>query len=1134
MDNKSDSESATFRFAGFISYSQKDKKWAKRIHRALEAYRLPTGLAPDVSPDLTKTKRLGRFFRDDDELAGAPSLSDALESSLNSSAALIVVCSPNSARSKWVDAEIRRFKSRGPSARVLAVIVDGKPDSPDPEVMCFPPSMLRKVDENGELTDEPDEPLAPDANKEPFNRLIVRLVAGLLGLEFDSLWQREQRRKRKQRILMTSAAVVAAIGIGTGTMMYLEAERERKLAEIEQLRTESVNLATAAQQAMDEGRVDDALVAALDALPQELATPERPITPQAVAALKRVMSANHAAGIITRFEQSVNEMHLLPDGRLAVWLEDGQVHVVNAQSGTSDWQSPEGQRLNWLGNKGLVASIDSDESLDSEGKIQVQHEVSVYDLETGTILRKLMSDDLTWWVGPHAPLSPSAKHLLVKRSVPAPDEEKNDLAVWSVPTTGEASTPVMVAKIDAPTLDVREHLDSTFIDDNTVVLSWGPPRRTLALWRLGEAKLHILSAPDSPLACDGQQLNASDKRRDKVSLSADRKFITLARPANDAQWCAELWNASTGKAVSSLLVDERHIGTIDALSSDAVVVAHSGRSFSSGSVWDRYGKDLRLADCKAQRSGLNPFVIDESEWLIDSSAAFSACADGASIHTYLGSTYADQRSLHGHKGKVRALAFHPDSSILYSAADDGQLRTWDFSNTPRNLPADGHTLSMASAPGVMASAYRAVDGNFYARAYTTSGAALTPPMPFSIEGPTSDEPSDLRLDRDLMFVNDGKSLALFESSDCGYKCGPDEPRLLTLYRVADGAQLAQFDKLQRGYFLATIPIEYAQTVKGERLALPRGDGSVVEVDSATGKIIHTHVIDGWHASDVVYLQDTLWILASDKEEDPYQRKMGLFKIDGKDVATPLLTQRAQGGRLFSSPSTRTALVEMDIINREQSPAPSRFALLESGKEILTIDLPTTHKERSERLHAAYFYDNESRLALLFSDESVAPLDIDVVSGNSTPIGASLPASMLDPWRVEDPLSRVTASIDNDQLFLLPLPGQEAVCPDLSARSADAAAFSPDGSLLVLAEYSDSKLTVYEMGSCSVVYSAPFGVRHNGQLAFADDSTLWTINGYDHVRIVHLVNDLAKTHQQAKKLRKTLGLAKRVEAKDIKQ
>ena len=49
------------RFRAFISYSQKDKAHARRLHKSLETYRVPKGIdAPGIDP---KTRRLGRFFR---------------------------------------------------------------------------------------------------------------------------------------------------------------------------------------------------------------------------------------------------------------------------------------------------------------------------------------------------------------------------------------------------------------------------------------------------------------------------------------------------------------------------------------------------------------------------------------------------------------------------------------------------------------------------------------------------------------------------------------------------------------------------------------------------------------------------------------------------------------------------------------------------------------------------------------------------------------------------------------------------------------------------------------------------------------------------------------------------------------
>ncbi|WP_050932159.1 toll/interleukin-1 receptor domain-containing protein [Aestuariivita boseongensis] len=222
-------------YAGFISYSQMDKTWARRIHRALEAYRLPTGM-PELG---AQRKRLGRFFRDDDELAGAPSLGTALEGAIDDSAALIVICSPNSASSKWVDAEIRRFKRRGPDAKVFAIIVGGRPDATSDDEQCFPPSLLFRVDADGNLTDTPDEPLAPDVSKDSFARLITRVVAGLIGVEFDSLWQRERRRRRRRAVLSGVALACLAAAAVAGFVIIDRANTSELIARAEQRATEA-------------------------------------------------------------------------------------------------------------------------------------------------------------------------------------------------------------------------------------------------------------------------------------------------------------------------------------------------------------------------------------------------------------------------------------------------------------------------------------------------------------------------------------------------------------------------------------------------------------------------------------------------------------------------------------------------------------------------------------------------------------------------------------------------------------------------------------------------------------------------------------------------------------------------------
>lgn len=197
------------RYAAFVSYSQKDAKYAKKLHRSLEAYRIPS-----ETSGLDKNTKLGRIFRDDDELAAADSLGAALEGAILDSKNLIVICSPNSARSPWVDMEVRQFKRRG-EGRVFAVIVSGMPHSGSEDTECFCPALKERVSAAGELTGERDEPLAPRWNVDGLARTTTRIAAGIFDVSFDDLWRRDVRRRRqKLSISAFGALVITAVTIG--------------------------------------------------------------------------------------------------------------------------------------------------------------------------------------------------------------------------------------------------------------------------------------------------------------------------------------------------------------------------------------------------------------------------------------------------------------------------------------------------------------------------------------------------------------------------------------------------------------------------------------------------------------------------------------------------------------------------------------------------------------------------------------------------------------------------------------------------------------------------------------------------------------------------------------------------------
>lgn len=241
------------RYRAFISYSQQDRRWGKRLHRWLETYRVPLGAQVDLDPP----GRLGRFFRDEEEMAAASNIADLVRGAIEDAENLVVVCSPRSAQSKWVNAEIHHFRRTGRGRKVFAFIIDGVPNSGDPATECFPPALRAAGD-----PDDPDalpiEPLGLDIRKDGRAKACTRLAAGLLGIDFDDLWQRERRRaEARQRWFIgglgattLAFAALAATAIGFG----LQSQRRAAILSIETART-----------VLEEGDADAAALVLLEA-----------------------------------------------------------------------------------------------------------------------------------------------------------------------------------------------------------------------------------------------------------------------------------------------------------------------------------------------------------------------------------------------------------------------------------------------------------------------------------------------------------------------------------------------------------------------------------------------------------------------------------------------------------------------------------------------------------------------------------------------------------------------------------------------------------------------------------------------------------------------------------------------------
>ena len=200
-----------FAFDAFISYSHRDMKWGRWLQRRLESFSIPR----EKGQQSRKRGKL-RVFRDQTDLAGAE-LQASLNRELENSRFLIVICSPHSAASHWVNEEISFFCSIGRRNRIIPFIVSGEPNSDDPSLECYPPA-LRGTGE--------DELLGANIREIGKNKALLKVVSVLLDLRLNRLVDRE--KQRRLRIGLVSGALIATASAVTGILMWHNAVISRK------------------------------------------------------------------------------------------------------------------------------------------------------------------------------------------------------------------------------------------------------------------------------------------------------------------------------------------------------------------------------------------------------------------------------------------------------------------------------------------------------------------------------------------------------------------------------------------------------------------------------------------------------------------------------------------------------------------------------------------------------------------------------------------------------------------------------------------------------------------------------------------------------------------------------------------
>ena len=170
----------------FISYRHLDDEWAKWLLESLETWKVPKELVKKGFPE-----RIGRVFRDEEELSSSSNLTKSIEKALIQSKYLVVICSKETPKSKWVEAEIKIFKELGRSDRIIVMLIDGEPSESISEELRYI-DIDKKIPLNPIIADVRDK----ENQKETKQKALLQILSCVLACDFKDLIEKEKIREK--------------------------------------------------------------------------------------------------------------------------------------------------------------------------------------------------------------------------------------------------------------------------------------------------------------------------------------------------------------------------------------------------------------------------------------------------------------------------------------------------------------------------------------------------------------------------------------------------------------------------------------------------------------------------------------------------------------------------------------------------------------------------------------------------------------------------------------------------------------------------------------------------------------------------------------------------------------------------
>jgi WD40 repeat protein len=656
-----------YKYWAFISYSHQDKAWGDWLHKALETYRIPGRLQGRAVRDGVVPKRLYPIFRDREELPTSSDLGANISDGLRLSRYLIVICSPKSAASRWVNEEVKAFKALGRENRILCLIVDGEPNATDRPssglIECFPEAVRHRVDSTGQVTSERTEPIAADARpgKDGKKSARLKLIAGILGVGFDELWQREKRRQfwhRLQAVMLAVALVMATYGIWW----------KAKQIESRQLAAKSLEL-------MKDERNDEALKVVFSAVPRDLHSPfARPLVLEAQAALDLAMARNRLHAMLGGIKYETETIEMSPDGHTmatasrdgtvrlwdtSTWAQTGVLFAFERRPGRDPAQGPkvEPERfrrpLAMHPRLPIVATgtVDGDVMLfDTRGRpdpVGILRHTSGYSAATTEIARRR-------FLVRSVAFNPGGDRLVSA-------SEDAGARIWNWQTGELLHLLQHPAAVKAALFDPAGRYVATVCDDG--------------LTRLWDAATGKLIA----------QLPGGGGEYSGLRFDANGRHLAVATNLRVMLW--DFGNPLSPRLIAELAHDDA-VRWIE-FSPDRTLLATASDD-GSGRLWNANTGDL-LVQVKHARSVRRALFSPDGE-------RFATVSEDRLVQVWdLAGKPIPGYALRGHTHFVFAGAFTRDGHRLVTASSDMTMRIWDMQQRARGVILSGHSSPVRQA-----------------------------------------------------------------------------------------------------------------------------------------------------------------------------------------------------------------------------------------------------------------------------------------------------------------------------------------------------------------------------------------------------------------------------------------------------